>query len=145
MAAKPAPAPEAADLSGSRRYIAAAIIVVGIIGGLATAVRPVIRQKYAVNALTAQQILDRKKTALVKGNVNAVLSAEDQARLVTMLSRLRELQQAHRARHPTWYGEPDAATLEYAVRHAADIESSAAVAFMAKSPSPIKPPPPAMK
>jgi hypothetical protein len=79
------------------KHIAAAVIVIGFVGALGSAMRPILRQKYG--ASTARK-------PLLTISQRPQLTSQESARLQALLARMRELQYRHRARHPLWYGEP---------------------------------------
>ena len=77
------------------KYIAAGIIVLGCIGALGSAVRPLLRQRFAANA-----------AAVTARQRSRPITPETSAQLENVLGRLRHLQSLHQQRHPLWYGRP---------------------------------------
>jgi hypothetical protein len=106
---------------GNSRAIAIAVIVIGGLGAVASAMRPILRQKYGGSGPTRAQ----KKTAdsaaigspqsFAVGGVGvpaapsisaSLASGAESPQVAPLLARLRELQRWHQARHPLWYGRP---------------------------------------
>jgi len=94
--AREAGSEEAVDRS---KWIAFSIIVLGGLGAIASAMRPVIRQYYAARA-------PARSAAAVVSAPSASVSAVHTAKLDELLTRLRLLQSQHQERHPLWYGRP---------------------------------------
>jgi hypothetical protein len=99
------------------KYLAAGIVVVGMLGAVGAALRPVWAARHAARMAsvsgttgphtavpaTRSAEVARRTLAAARGES---LPQEEQARLDALLARLRELQQRHRDRHPLWYMLP---------------------------------------
>ena len=111
IAALSAAAGSAAAVSRGQ-WLAAGMVVVGMLGALGVALRPVYRHHFAARAAAAaaagRPIGSRSADAarrVIARDAGEALPPEEQARLQVALERLAELQVGHRKRHPTWYGD----------------------------------------
>ena len=117
------------------QWLAAGMVVVGMLGALGVALRPIYRHHFASRAAAAaagagtpsvQRSADAARRAIAR-EAGEVLPPEEQARLQAALERLAELQSAHRSRHPLWYGDVPPRDLEAAaVAAAAGVAAAAA-------------------
>jgi hypothetical protein len=101
---------EATWLTGPGRGWVIAGLVMLSAGAIASAVRPLIRSKFA-----AADAARRSAVAASRGEAHAAAAVAGTAAAATpaptadvaaKLARLQQLNAAHRARHPLWYGEP---------------------------------------
>lgn len=85
------------------RYIALAIVVVGMLGAVGSAIRPLYRQHFR---LSAPAVVARSAASARRAQ-DGKLSAADAERLEKVRHRLAELQASQRARHPALRGGDD--------------------------------------
>jgi hypothetical protein len=79
--------------------LAVLMVVVGFVGAMGVAARPLYTRAFAARAATE---------AAAASAARAARTAENSDRVQVLLARLDTLQARHRARHPMWYGEVDA-------------------------------------
>ncbi len=122
-------------VEGNGKKIAVAVIVVGIVGALGSALRPILMHKYG-NAATGSAVMRTRTAAEARRAIEAdaagspsgaaspapfasktpssqleayvsnfVRSEEDRDNVIIQLKRLAELHSEHRSRHPLWYGD----------------------------------------
>lgn len=107
MSASSDPSAGAED-GGNTKKIAIAVIVIGGLGAVASAMRPILRQKFGGNAMTKAQRKAAETAAVAsqQASVAALASGAESPQVAPLLERLRELQRWHQQRHPLWYGRP---------------------------------------
>ena len=90
------------------KWLAAGIVLVGMLGAMGVALRPIYVAEFArrAQARGPQRSADKARRALAHSAGEALPAAEAE-QLSMLLARLRDLQLAHRVRHPLWYGEPE--------------------------------------
>ena len=99
------------------------LAAVGFLGAVGMVIRPFISHRYAGAAARIKQAQQQRKSAFSRGDVGSVMGTQEQEHLESLLTRLRTLQEAHRLRHPTWYGIPDEATLANAAEVVASMKA----------------------
>lgn len=87
------------------KWIAAGMVIVGMVGAIGVGLRPIYRQHFATRAAAVQRSADAAKRVMAREAGHELPPAEA-VRLAELLERLDVLQSRHRARHPLWYGEP---------------------------------------
>jgi len=136
---KGGPTPAEEDVAVERapsKWVVVAVIVVGGLGAIATAARPLLRQRYSASRGVVRTAEEAFATT---DPVAAQAIADRRAEAAVLLERLRELQRAHQARHPLWYGRPTPELVgeikEVLARKAADgaVEAPPAIASPADS------------
>jgi hypothetical protein len=136
QAAAGAGAPAAdAPRDGPSKWLVGALVVVGGLGAIASAARPIIRQRVKAKAAERAAAAARATAVAPLGSAASLATMETQraAAVAPLLARLRELQRGHQARHPLWYGRPTPDMVEemrqaLKARAAAEAEDAAAAA-----------------
>jgi hypothetical protein len=129
----------APDEASSRqlRWLAFSLLLVGSLGAVSSAARPLLRRR-VVAAAAAAHVPERAAAAAAAeaaaaggGGASAAAAAARAAALAPLRARLRALQRAHAERHPLWYGRPSAEMIEEA---RAALSARRAVEFEAPPP-----------
>ena len=102
------------------KLIGGAIVVVGMLGAVGVAFRPIYTKAFAARAVV-------QRTAAEARRATQGLSPADEVRLEKLTVRLHELQTAQRERHPLWFPSSSGEAPAMAEGKAAASRSNASV------------------